>query len=253
VLATNIDVAYIVQSVGRDYSLNRYERYFAIAREGGIKPAAILNKIDLISREELDLKLTEIKERLGDVPVLATSTTTLEGLDDLKNNIIPGKTYCFLGSSGVGKSSLINLLIGEGTIKTGDISEYAERGRHVTTSRQMYFLSSGGIVIDNPGVREIGLADGLPGGDGIFQEIAALGKKCKFDDCTHTHEPGCAVLSAVKSGTLDEGQLANYVALKKEAGHNEASKLEKRNKDRQFGKFVNKAKKDLRSVGHKDY
>ena len=253
ILATNIDTAYIVQSVGRDFNLNRYERYFAIAREGGIEPAVILNKIDLISSEELDLKLTKIKERLGDVLMFATSVETGEALEELKNNIVRGKTYCFLGSSGVGKSSLINFLIGGGTIKTGDISEYVERGRHVTNSRQMYFLSSGGIVIDNPGVREIGLADGLPEGGGVFKEIIALAKECKFIDCTHTQEPGCAVLAAVQSGTPNGEQLANYVALKKEAGHNEASKLEKRNKDRQFGKFVNKAKKELRSVGHKDY
>lgn len=253
VLATNIDVAYIVQSVGRDYNLNRYERYFAIAKEGGIEPAVILNKVDLISKEEIGIKLTEIRERLGEVLVFATSTKTGEGLDELKNNIFSGKTYCFLGSSGVGKSSLINVLLGNETIKTGDIGEYADRGRHVTTSRQMYFLTSGGIVIDNPGVREVGMTEAIPGSIGIFDEISALAAECKFIDCAHTHEPGCAVLAAVESGTLDRSQLVNYVVLKKEAGHHESNSFEKRNKSRQFGKFVNKAKKGLKEIGFKDY
>ncbi|MFA6047314.1 MAG: ribosome small subunit-dependent GTPase A [Parcubacteria group bacterium] len=262
-IAANIDTAYVVQSVGRDYNLNRFERYFAIARDGGIEPAVILNKIDLISKEELNSKLLEIKTRLGDVSVFATSTKTGEGLAALKDNIIKGKTYCFLGSSGVGKSSLINILLGEGTIKTGDVSEYSDRGKHVTTRREMYFLparrslgaggDSGGIVIDNPGVREVGLGDTLSSVDSIFDEIATLSNDCKFDDCTHTHEPGCAVLAAAKSGTLDAGKFQNYITLQKEARHNESSKLEKRNKARQFGKFVNRVKKDLRGVGFKDF
>ena len=252
-LAANIDTAFIVQSIGRDYSLNRYERYFAIARDGGIEPAVILNKIDLISKEELSIKLDEIKNRLGDVPVFATSIKTGEGLTELKNSIAQGMTYCFLGSSGVGKSSLINFLLGNDSIKTGDISEYADRGRHVTTSREMYFLEGGGIVIDNPGVREVGLTDAPSGVNSVFDEITALAKNCKFDDCTHIHEPGCAVLAAVESHALDGEKYANYITLKKEAHHNEASDLEKRNKARQFGKFVNKAKKDLREVGFKDF
>lgn len=252
-IAANIDTAFIVQSVGRDFNLNRFERYFAIARDGGIEPAVILNKVDLLAKDELDLKLAEIRTRLGDVLIFATSTKTEEGLDELKKNIAKGKTYCFLGSSGVGKSSLINILLGNEIIKTGDISEYADRGRHVTTRREMYFLDGGGIVIDNPGVREVGLIDTLSGVGDVFHEIAAFAKECKFEDCTHTHEPGCAVLAATKSGALDAEKYANYISLAKEARHNEASSFEKRNNARQFGRFINKAKKDLREVGLKDY
>jgi len=253
VLAANIDMAFIVQSIGRDYNLNRYERYFAIAREGGIEPSVILNKVDLLAKEELEFKLAEIRRRLGDVLVFATSAKTGEGLSELKKNITKGKTYCFLGSSGVGKSSLINSLLGNDSIKTRGVSEYSDRGKHVTTRREMYFLSSGGIVIDNPGVREVGLGDTLSGVGDVFHEIAALARECKFDDCTHTHEPGCAVLAAAQSGALNAEKLENYITLKKEARHNESSSFEKRNKARQFGKFVNKAKKELKGVGFKDY
>jgi len=224
VIATNIDVAFIVESVDRDYSLNRLERYFVIAKNGGAKPAIILNKIDLISKEELDLKLTQIKSRLTDIDIILTSTVTNEGLSELRKYITKGKTYCFLGSSGVGKSSLINKLLGENKIRTESISSHSDRGKHTTTSREMYFLENGGIVIDNPGMREVGMTDVSEGIDGLFDEIIALAEGCKYVDCTHTHEPGCKVLSAVKSGKLDEDKYFNYINLKKEAEYKEAKK-----------------------------
>ncbi len=253
IIAANIDVAFVIESVDRDYNLNRLERYFAIASDSGIKPAIILNKIDLISGEELDLKLSQIKNRLGDADIIPTSTLTDEGLAQLKGYIAKGKTYCFLGSSGVGKSSLINKLLGEQIIKTGSVSSYSGRGKHVTTSREMYFLENGGIVIDNPGVREVGMTDVIVGIDEIFDEINALAKKCKYNDCTHMHEPGCEVLAAVKSGQLDKEKYSNYISLKKEAQYYEMNETEKREKDRQFGKFVNKMKKGLKEARHKDY
>lgn len=137
IIATNIDVAFIIESIDRDYNLNRFERYFAIAKDGGVKPAIILNKVDLISKEELDSKLIQIKNRFNDIDVIFTSTITNDGLDDLKTCISKGKTYCFLGSSGVGKSSLINKLLGKGIIKTEDISLRTGRGKHVTTNRML--------------------------------------------------------------------------------------------------------------------
>lgn len=257
VIATNIDVAFVVESVDRDYNLNRFERYFAIAHDGGVVPAIIVNKVDLISKEELDKKIAELKSRFPGIDVVLTSTVNEEGLDGLKEYIQKGKTYCFLGSSGVGKSSLINILLGGptagGTIRTGDISSYSGRGKHTTTVRYMYLLGSGGIVIDNPGMREVGMADASEGIDTFFDEITALAPKCKYTDCTHTCEPGCAVTNAVRSGKLDEKKYANYVGLKKEADHYEMNDNEKREKDRQFGKFIKKAKKELKDLGHKDY
>jgi len=253
VIAANIDVAFIVESVGRDYNLNRFERYFVIAHAGGVQPIIVLNKIDLISREDLDSKRIQLKDRFGDAEVISTSIVSDGGLDELRAHLLSGKTYCFLGSSGVGKSSLINALLGGGDIKTGEISSGAGRGKHVTTNREMYFLHDGSIVIDNPGMREVGMADADAGVDVSFDQILMLARKCKYVDCAHVHEHGCAVLSALNAGTLDKGKYANYLSLKKEAEHYEMTELEQKEKDRAFGKFVKRAKKELKEYGHKDY
>ncbi len=252
IIAANIDVAFVIESLDRDYNLNRFERYLAIAKEEGVEPCIILNKIDLISKEGLDLKLAQIRNRLPGVDVIPTSIVTEKGLDELKRYIAKGKTYCFLGSSGVGKSSLINKLIGDESIKTGDIGLGTGRGKHTTTSREMYFLENGGLVIDNPGMREVGITDAKEGVENVFDEITILANKCKFADCTHTHEPGCEVLLAVKSGKLEEDKYSNYIGLKKEAEYYKMTEFEKRKKDRQFGKFVKNAKKELRSYRHKN-
>jgi len=220
IIAANIDIAFVVESIDRDYSLNRFERYFALIRDGGVTPAIILNKVDLLSSRQLNEKLNELTGRLPAIDLIPTSTLNNQGLDELKMYIAAGTTYCFLGSSG--------------------------RGRHITTARQMYFLQNRGIVIDNPGMREVGMAD-IAGG------IAVLAQQCRYSDCTHTHEPGCAVIDAVKSGRLDEQKYSNYLSLKKEAGFYDMSSLEKREKDRKFGKFMKQAKKDLKDFRHKNY
>ncbi|MFH0797643.1 MAG: ribosome small subunit-dependent GTPase A [Candidatus Omnitrophota bacterium] len=246
IIATNIDVAFVIESVDRDYNLNRFERYFVLARDGNIKPAIVLNKIDLVSDAELNLKMDQIKDRFNDVDIILTSAIAERGLDKLMRYIIRGKTYCFLGSSGVGKSSLINKLLGRNSIKIREISRRTGRGKHATTSREIYFLENGGIVIDNPGMREVGMADSGAGIEDVFDEITSLSKNCKYVNCTHTHEPGCAVLDAVKSKELDENKYSNYVKLKKETEYYSMTELEKRRKDRQFGKFVKKTLEQLK-------
>jgi len=259
IIAANVDVAFVVESVDRDYNLNRFERYLAIARDGGVTPVIVLNKIDLLSEEEIRARQEELQNRFEGVGVVLTSTASEVGLEELKNHIESGKAYCFLGSSGVGKSSLINKLIGEAVIKTENIGESTGRGKHATTSREMYFLqaqrslgevgySGGGIVIDNPGMREVGVADVAGGIEDLFEVIVALAKKCKYVDCTHTREPGCAVLKAVRAGKVDENKYRNYVGLKKEVEFYEMNALERRRKDRNFGKMVKGAKKMLREM-----
>lgn len=247
IIAANIDVTFVIESVDRDYNLNRFERYFAIAENGGVRPAIILNKIDLLTTEDLDDKLAQLETRFPGIDIISTSTKNDNGLNDLKKYITRGKTYCFLGSSGVGKSSLINRLLGENPIKTDDISSYSGRGKHTTTARQMYFLDNGGIVIDNPGIREVGIADGHQKVGMFFNAVTTAAQQCKYTDCTHAHEPGCKVIEAVKSNELDEEQYLNYLNLKKETEYYDMSDAEKREKNRQFGKFMKKAKKDLKN------
>lgn len=253
IIATNIDTGFVIESVDRDYNLNRFERYFSLLSDGGVKGVIILNKTDLLSEKEKENKLNELRNRFPDIDVIFTSTVENKGIEELKNYITKGQTYCFLGSSGVGKSSLINKLIGEEVIVTSDISSYSDRGKHTTTGRQMYFLDNGGIVIDNPGIREVGMLDILAGVDGFFEEISSLGKKCKYSNCTHMHEPGCVVLEAKDSGIINEDKYENYTNLKKEAEYYDMSDRDKRQKDKDFGKFLNKAKKDFKNFGHDNF
>jgi ribosome biogenesis GTPase len=245
-IASNIDVALIMQSPDRDYNLNRFERYITLAESENIKPVIILNKTDLLSKTELDTKIIEIKKRFENIEIYTTSIITGNGISDLKNNIKKGLTYCFLGSSGVGKSSILNIILGKNLIKTAEISSYTNRGKHITTHRELFILENGGILIDNPGMREIGVLDSETGIKSVFSEIYELSKECKFSDCYHISEPGCAVLKAISSGRLDKSKYANYIKLVKENEYNTLTKLEKREKDRKFGQFIKTAKKQMK-------
>jgi ribosome biogenesis GTPase / thiamine phosphate phosphatase len=246
IIATNIDTAFLVESIDRDYSLNRFERYLILTKEAKILPIIILNKIDLISESDLNVRINQIKSRFDGIEVVATSIVTDIGTRELENYIISGRTYCFLGSSGVGKSSLINTLMGIDEIKTREINTSLERGKHTTTTREMYFMEKGGLLIDNPGMREVGIIGSDMGLDNVFDEIGHLAQNCKYADCTHTGEPGCAVLKAVKDNVLDNDRFDNYIKLKKESEFYQMTELEKREKDRKFGKFIKKALQELR-------
>ncbi len=243
VIAANIDVAFIVESIDRDFNLNRLERYLVMAWDAGIGTAIILNKIDLISVPERSSFSSRIENRFEAGEVLMVSAASGEGLEGLTDRIPRGKTGCFLGSSGVGKSSLINRLLGEAVIRTEVISSQTGKGQHTTTAREMYFLNNGGIVVDNPGMREVGMAASSDVIEDTFEDVAELAGRCAFRDCTHEHEPGCAVRGAVESGELDSGRYANYLKLKKEAEYFEMTELEKRRKDRDFGHVIKHYKK----------
>ena len=247
-IAANVDTAFIVQAIDRDFNLNRFERYLMIVKAGRIKPSIILNKIDLISKVELEEKIAQVKERFQDIPVVKASASDESGIEGLLKSLKRGEMHCFVGSSGVGKSSLINRLLGKDGLKTIEISTSTKKGKHATTHRELFILKNGSMVIDNPGMREVGVGDAGRAVADVFSDIAELAQGCKFTDCTHEHEADCAVLSALKSGQLSEEQYLNYIKLKKESDHYAMSGLEKRRRDKSFGKMVKNAMKQIKDL-----
>ncbi|WP_163713019.1 ribosome small subunit-dependent GTPase A [Mangrovibacterium lignilyticum] len=244
IIATNIDFAFIVQAVDRDFNINRIERYLTICNTSKVKPIIILNKIDLVNEAELTSLIGSVQERIMKVPLFAISNESQKGIEQLQEMIEKGKTYCLLGSSGVGKSTLLNNLLGKHWMRTNAISESSNRGRHVTSHRELQVLENGGILIDNPGMREVGIADATGGLEMTFATIVEQSKGCKFKDCTHTTETGCAVIAAVERGEIDKSSYENYLKMEREKEHFESTIAEKRKKDKDFGKMVKSYKKD---------
>jgi ribosome biogenesis GTPase len=247
IIATNIDYAFIVQAVDRDFSINRIERYLTICNTCNVKPIIILNKIDLINDTELTKFITTIQERIKQVPVIAISNESQKGIERLRKIIVKGKTYCLLGSSGVGKSTLLNNLSGKQLMKTNELSTSTNKGRHVTSHRELLVLENGGILIDNPGMREVGIADSTNGLEITFETMVRLSKDCKFKDCTHTTEIDCAVIAAVESGEIDKSSYENYLKMEREKEHFESTVAERRKKDKDFGKMLKNYKKGKKS------
>ncbi|MEA3478448.1 MAG: ribosome small subunit-dependent GTPase A, partial [Bacteroidota bacterium] len=213
IIATNIDCAFIVQAVDRDFNINRIERYLTICNAANVEAIIILNKTDLINESDLSLLISSVQERVKHVPVLAISNETKIGIELLKEKIYKSKTYCLLGSSGVGKSTLLNNLSGRQVMRTSTISTSTSKGRHVTSHRELLVLDNGGILIDNPGMREIGMADSDGGLEITFEEIVSLSNDCKFKDCTHTTEIECAVRAAVERGEIYRDSYENYLKM----------------------------------------
>ncbi len=212
IVAANIDTVFICMSLNHDFNLRRVERYLGVAWDSGALPVIVLTKADLC--ENLPQKLLELEAVSCGVEVLVTSSMSEDGYVSVKNYTGYGKTIAFIGSSGVGKSTLINRLIGENTLETQKIRK-DDRGRHTTTRRELIILPGCGVVIDTPGMRELG----IEGADlsRTFADIDELSTKCRFQDCTHASEPNCAVQKAIRDGLLSVERLASYVKLKKEA------------------------------------
>ncbi len=245
-IAANIDHALILQSADSDFSVNRLERYLVMVHESGIKPVIVLTKTDLAAAEAL----ADIREKIGRLggqsPFMTISNLTGEGIQALRETFRPGRTYCLLGSSGVGKTTLLNQLAGEDRFDTGEVREKDGKGRHTTTRRQLIRLESGSLFIDTPGMRELGNFDADAGIEGTFDEIVSLGVQCRFADCTHVHEAGCAVRGAVEQGRVDADRYENYLKIRKEAAFYAMSVQDRRRRDRVFGKMLKNYKKTMR-------
>ena len=245
IIATNIDFALLVQAVDRDFNINRLERYLSICNSSKVNPIIVLTKIDLINEHFIAEIVEKIKARIKNVPVFTISNLSQEGYNTIKSIIEKGKTYCMLGSSGVGKSTLLNNLSGKTIMRTNTISRNTKKGRHVTSHRQLIILETGGILIDNPGIREVGIADSTTGLEITFDKIVRLSQECKFKDCSHTNEIGCAVLEAIEKGEIDKASYYNYLKLERENAHFESTIKEKRKKDKEFGKSLKNYKKAM--------
>jgi ribosome biogenesis GTPase / thiamine phosphate phosphatase len=247
IIAANIDYTFLVQAVDRDFNLNRLERYLTIAWSSNVKPVIVLTKTDLVNDLRISEILNSIKMRIDNVPLLVVSNETKNGLKELEDIIERGRTYCLLGSSGAGKSTLMNNLAGRDIMKTDEISSSTNKGRHITSHRELIILEKGGIIIDNPGMREVGIADSENGLETLFDKITRLSHNCRFKDCTHTSEIGCSVIEAIEKGELDRKSYENYLKLEREKKHFETTVAERRKREKAFGKILKDYnKKDIK-------
>ena len=236
-IAANIDVAFIVQSCDVDYNLNRLDRYMAMTRDGGIPSTLLLTKSDLVDGTRLESMIDEVRKEHG-IDIIPLSSTSGAGYDRFIDTIEKGKTYCLIGSSGVGKSTLLNRLLGKEEFATNTVQEKSAKGRHTTARRQLVILNNGALFIDTPGMRELGMMAFGVGIDETYDDIAAIAERCRFSDCAHTNEKGCAVLASVAEGTLTAERLQSYLKLTKESKYYEMTFLQKRKKDKAFGKML---------------
>ncbi len=243
-IAANIDLAFIVQSLNENFNLRRLERYLVIVNESGIEPVILLSKCDLISNEDLNELKRKVLNIAPEMTVMEFSNLNRENIDSVIHLFKSGTTCCLLGSSGVGKTTLLNRIVGIDKFETKPVSKIESKGRHTTTSRQLVSLKSGVMIVDTPGMRELGsmsLDDGL---DDTFSEILELSQICKFSNCSHSNEKGCAILAAINTGDLSEQRYQNYLKIKKESEFNQMSYLEKRKKDRKLGRLIKSTMKN---------
>ncbi|NTV90299.1 MAG: ribosome small subunit-dependent GTPase A [Clostridiales bacterium] len=244
VVAANADYVFIVQSLNRDFNIRRLERYLIAAWESGAVPVVILTKTDIC--EDVAAKLAEVYAAAPGAEVLAVSCLTGQGLAAVGKYLVKGKTIALLGSSGVGKSTLVNTLAGEELLKTREIREDDSRGRHTTTHRELILMPQGGLILDTPGMRSLSLWEADTGMEVMFGDVEELAGSCRFFDCTHGNEPGCAVREALERGTLEPGRWESWLKLQKEMTFLDAKKEGRlRLLEKQWGKSIAKAKKGI--------
>ena len=237
-IAVNIDSALIVQACDLDFNLRRLERYLVMVNEGHIEPILLLTKSDLVSQEKLEQRISELRQANIKCKVLPLSNVTGFGVDAVRHLLEPCKTYCLVGSSGVGKTTLLNHLIGRDLFETNTVRARDGKGKHTTSQRQLIVLDQGAMLIDTPGMRELGNIGVSSGLEESFADIWSLSKTCRFANCTHTREIGCALLAAIENNTLHADRYQSYLKLMKESEYHELSYSEKRKKDRKFGQFI---------------
>ena len=240
VVAANIDIVFLCMALNNDFNLRRMERYISIAWDSGAMPVVVLTKSDLC--DDLEQKLAEVSTIAFGVDVLVTTSTEENGYEELLPFISEGKTIAFIGSSGVGKSTLINRLLGKELLKTNGLRN-DDKGRHTTTHRELFLLPSGGMVIDTPGMREFGMWDNDTGIERTFMDIEELAAQCKFRNCTHTNEPGCAIQKALTTGKLEINRWQSYQKLKAENDYmedKESYMLAKGMREKQISKLIKK-------------
>jgi ribosome biogenesis GTPase len=244
IISANIDIALIIQSIYNNFSINRLERYITICYASDIEPVLVISKIDLATDDEIKSVISTLDVREKKIKTILLSNTSLTGLDQILGLLQKGKTYCVVGSSGVGKSTLINNLLKKDILKTRTISRSTNKGRHVTSHRELFVLENGGIIIDTPGMRELGVTDNPDGIKTTFEEIISLSLKCKFPDCSHTIEFGCAVLEAMDKGEIDRETLENFRKIQKEQQRFQTTIADKRRKERESGRLYKSIMKD---------
>ena len=230
-IATNVDVAFVMQDVSNDFNLNRLDRFLAICYSSSVEPVIILTKIDLLPEQDLADAITQLQNRFNNVQVLKLSNKSLVGFTIVKDFFKTGKTYCFIGASGAGKSSLINNLIGEEVMLTKALSEKNQKGQHTTSHRELFILENSGILIDTPGMRELGITESHKSLESTFEKIFNIAKDCKFSDCSHINEPKCAVILAIEQKQLEHSYLANFHKMKQEQAQFNLSKKGLKDKD----------------------